>query len=143
MKLSVSFKFIIVFALFFMVFALAVGINLYNNMYEDKIQEGVEKSKIALTPISSVAEVAVSGANIMKLRSSDVKAIFKASKVLYVYIDGKSNKIPKTIFAPEQPPKRITFKYKSEKQMLNKQQADKLVSKSIVLVNNLCLLKTF
>ena len=45
------------FALFFMVFALAVGINLYNNMYEDKIQEGVEKSKIALTPISSVQKL--------------------------------------------------------------------------------------
>jgi methyl-accepting chemotaxis protein len=137
----------ITFALFFMVFALAVGVILYNNMYKSKIQEGIEKSKIALTPISSVAEVAISGANIMKLRSNDVKAIFKASKVLYVYIDGKSNKIPKTIFAPEQPPKRITFEYKSEKKAPSKQQIKELISKidssskDSLLVNNFLVVK--
>ena len=129
MQVSVSTKFITAFALFFMLFAAGVGINLYNSMYKEKVSQGIEKSEIALTPISSVAEMAVSGANIMKLRSSDVKAIFKASKVLYVYIEGMSNTIPKTLFAPEQPPKKIVFSYTNEKHKLSENIIKSLITK--------------
>ncbi len=47
----------------------------------------------------------------MKLKSKDIQAIVKASGALVVDIDGMSNKIPKSLFAPEQPPKRIQHRY--------------------------------
>jgi methyl-accepting chemotaxis protein len=99
----------------FILFAIGVGAVLYVYMYNEKKQEGIEKSLIALAPIATVSETAVAGANIMKLKSDDVKNVLKTSKALYVLIDGMSNKIPKTIFAPEQPPKRITYEYKTKK----------------------------
>ncbi len=129
MKVSVSTKFIGAFALFFILFTGGVGISLYNSMYKERVSQGVEKSEIALTPISSVAEVAVAGANIMKLRSNDVKAIFKASKVLHVYIEGMSNAIPKTFFAPEQPPKKIVYIYDNKKHKLPKELTKTLIEK--------------
>jgi len=72
-------------------------------------QNIIEQSKIALKPVVLLSEVAVAGANIMKLKSKDAKTLYNASGAYYIDIDGMSNKIPKTLFAPEQPPKKINY----------------------------------
>ncbi len=129
MQMGIQQKFIVAFATFFLLFAVGVGFTLYNSMYDQKVKEGISKSEIALTPIRSIAQTAVAGANIMKLRSDEVKAIFQTSNALYVYINGMSNKIPKTLFAPEQPPKKITYTYKNPKHPINDAKARQLLSK--------------
>ena len=71
----------------------------------------IEKAHIALKPIFLNANVAVSGANIMKLKSKDAQSLYIASDALMILIKGKSNTIPKSFFAPEQPPKDIQYRY--------------------------------
>ena len=117
MNISIQLKFTIAFILVGILFSLGVGIGFYNHIYNSKVQSIITKAKTALSPIASVSETAVSGANIMKLRSSDIKSILEISNALYVDIKGKSNSIPATVFAAEQPPKEITFIYESDKKV--------------------------
>jgi len=115
MNVSIQQKFTIAFILVGILFSLGIGIGFYNHIYNSKVQSIITKAQTALSPIRSVSETAVSGANIMKLRSSDIKAILEISNALYVDINGQSNSIPATVFAAEQPPKEIKFIYESEK----------------------------
>ncbi len=117
MKASIQQKFIILFAMVGILFSLVVGIGFYNSMYDSKVEGIIAKAKTALSPIKSVSELAVSGANVMKLKSTDVKSILKVSNAIYVDIQGKSNTIPKTFFAPEQPPKKISFEYNTKRKL--------------------------
>ena len=82
--------------------------------YLDVKQNLVNQVKIALKPIVLTSNVAVAGANIMKLKSKDARMLYKVSSTLLIVIDGKSNKIPKSLFAPEQPPKQIKYIYKQK-----------------------------
>ena len=82
--------------------------------YLDVRQNLVNQVEIALKPIVLTSNVAVAGANIMKLKSKDAKMLYKVSSALLIVIDGKSNKIPKSLFAPEQPPKKIKYTYKQK-----------------------------
>ena len=85
-------------------------VTIYKNYNNAKVNL-IEKAYIAIKPILLNSNVAVSGANMMKLKSKDAKSLYMASDALYIVIKGKSNKIPKTIFAPEQPPKQLEYKY--------------------------------
>ena len=116
-KISIQLKFTVAFIIVGILFSLGVGIGFYNHIYNSKVQSIITKAKTALSPIASVSETAVSGANIMKLRSSDIKSILEISNALYVDINGLSNAIPATVFAAEQPPKKIAFIYESEKKV--------------------------
>ena len=122
MKISIQQKFTVAFILVGILFSLGVGIGFYNYIYNSKVENIITKAKTALSPISSVAELAVSGGNIMKLKGDDITAIFKISKALYVDIHGMSNEIPATFFAPKQPPKEIHFQYQAPKEHLSKER---------------------
>ena len=74
----------------------------------------VSVANASLKAVVLTSEVAVSGANIMKIKSRDMQTLFKSSEALFIKIDGTSNKIPASIFAPEQPPKKINYTYKSK-----------------------------
>lgn len=98
----------------------------YQNSYALKKSKMIDVANTAFGSIIPIAEVSVSGANLMKLRSDDVKAIFRQSKAFYVSIDGMSDKIPKTVFAAEQPPKKIQYQLIDEKN-ISKEKAEKYV----------------
>jgi len=66
--------------------------------YLDVKQNLVNQVEIALKPIVLTSNVAVAGANIMKLKSKDAKMLYKVSSALLIVIDGKSNKIPNSLF---------------------------------------------
>ena len=117
MKINIQQKFTIAFFIVGILFSLVVAVGFYNYMYDSKVEGIITKAKTALSPIGSVAEVAVSGANLMKLKSSDVKSILEVSGAIYVDINGKSNTIPKTFFAAEQAPKDISYIYKGERKL--------------------------
>jgi methyl-accepting chemotaxis protein len=82
----------------------------YNNAKDNLIK----LSLVALAPISTSASSAISGANMMKLKSDDFNRLYRTSHALYIYMEGMSNKVPKTIFTAEQPPKKMTFEYKRD-----------------------------
>ena len=83
-------------------------------------QNLVNQVEIALKPIVLTSNVAVAGANIMKLKSKDTKMLYKVSSALLIVIDGKNNKIPKSLFAPEQPPRQIKYVYQRKDIVLDK-----------------------
>ena len=128
MRFTIGIKFGIAFFLVGLIFAVGTGIGFYNNIYDNKVDDGIEKAKIALSPIVSVAEVAVSGANLMKLKSQDVASIIKVSKVLYVDIEGMSNEVPKTVFSPARPPQKVSFIYRN-KEKISQNKVEDLISK--------------
>ncbi|MCF6172495.1 MAG: methyl-accepting chemotaxis protein [Campylobacteraceae bacterium] len=111
MKIGIKQKLLIAFLVVIILLSTAMGIVFYNNSYDSKVSSLIDLAKTALSPVKSIADVAVAGANIMKLKSGDVKAILKTSNALYIKIEGMSNEIPKTIFAPARPPQKITYKY--------------------------------
>jgi methyl-accepting chemotaxis protein len=83
----------------------------------------VKISNISIEPIVTSSQTAVSGANLMKLKSDDFNRLYKTSHAEYIYIEGISNKIPSTIFSAEQPPKKISYEYiksKDYKEYLSK-----------------------
>ncbi len=86
----------------------AITVYTNNNTAKENI---IDKANIAIKPILLNSNVAVAGANIMKLKSKDAKSLYVASDALAILIKGKSNKIPKSVFAAEQPPKELEFKY--------------------------------
>ena len=108
---SIKYKILvpIVFILFLGNTVVAV-LSIYTN-YNSAKDNIVAKANIAIKPILLNSNIAVAGANMMKLRSNDAKSLYIASGALAIIIDGKSNKIPKSLFAPEQPPKNIKYKY--------------------------------
>ncbi|NOQ29903.1 MAG: hypothetical protein GQ570_02145 [Helicobacteraceae bacterium] len=117
MNLSIQNKFIIGFVIITSLFAFFIGLSFLDYDKEHGKNGAIEVAKTAVSPLSSIAETAVSGANIMKLKSNDVKAIIKASNAFYVDVNGMSNIIPKSMFAPEQPPKQIHFNFLNEKKI--------------------------
>ena len=83
--------------------------------YKNEKSHIVNNAHIALYPVTVLSKPSIEGANIMKLRSAEFKLIYTSTKALYIDINGMSNKIPKTIFAPEQAPKNIHYQYKPNK----------------------------
>ena len=108
---SIKYKILVPTVLVLLVGNLIVAaVSIYTN-YNHAKTNLIEKANIAIKPIFLNSNVAVSGANIMKLKSNDAKTLYKASEALVILINGKSNKIPKSLFAPEQPPRAISYKY--------------------------------
>jgi len=108
---SLKYKIVIPVVLLIIVGNVLVSSILAYKGFDDQKSGIIEQSRIALKPIVLLSEVAVAGANMMKLKSKDAKTLYKASGAYYIDIDGMSNRIPKTLFAPEQPPKRVHYSF--------------------------------
>ena len=129
MNISIQQKFTFAFVIVGVLFSIGVGISFYNSIYTSKVEGIISKVETAMSPIVSVSEVAVAGANVMKLRSDDVESILKISNAKYINIEGMSNVIPKTFFAPEQPPKEVSFIYESDLK-LSKSRIERLLGEA-------------
>ena len=97
---------------------ISATVSVYTN-YNTAKDNLIDKAHIAIKPILLNSNVAIAGANSMKLKSKDTKSLYKASGALTIWIKGKSNTIPKTIFAPEQPPRDIQYTYKKKDTTIN------------------------
>ena len=115
--ISLVYKIIIPAVTFSIVFALLMGNILFNEKYDSEIKGITNTAKAGFSALVPISEASVSGANIMKLKSKDTKAIAKATGALAIDIYGMSNKIPKTIFAQEQPPKEMKYRFINSKQI--------------------------
>ncbi len=111
-----------------------VSVLTYKN-YNDTKSAIIDKAYIALKPIVLNSNVAVAGANIMKIKSKDANSLYVASDAYIITIKGKSNKIPKSVFAPEQPPKDIEYKY-TKKDLQNKELFDSFENRYLSLKDN-------
>lgn len=118
--ISLVYKIVIPVVTFSMAFAIWVGVLIYNEKYESESRGIINTAKAAFSAMVPLSEISVSGANIMKLKSKDVKAIVKATGALVIDIDGMSNKIPKSLFAPEQPPRKIQHRFVTTKKISSK-----------------------
>ena len=105
------YKILIPFVLFSTLFALWVGYIIFDGKYTSETKGMKGKAKASFSAFIPLSEVSISGANIMKLKSKDMQSIIDASGALFVDIKGMSNKIPKSLFAKEQPPKEIKYQY--------------------------------
>ena len=109
--ISLVFKIVIPVVTFSILFGLWIGWILYSEKYDSEKKGIINTAKAAFSALVPISEVAVSGANLMKLRSKDVEAIVKSTGALVIDVDGMSNKIPKSLFAPEQAPKKISHRF--------------------------------
>jgi methyl-accepting chemotaxis protein len=123
-----------------------MGFMIYHEKYDSERIGMINTAKAAFAALIPISEVSVSGANIMKIKSKDVSSIVKASKALVIDIKGMSNKIPKSMFAPEQAPKKIAYRYVTSKK-ISTTDIDKLIKSSerskedVILNNGLLILK--
>jgi methyl-accepting chemotaxis protein len=124
--MSLVYKIIAPVVIFSLLIASLVGFMIYNDKYDSESKGIVNTAKAGFSSLIPLSETSVSGANIMKLRSKDVKAIVGATGAVIIDIKGMSNTIPKSMFAPKQPPKLIHQRYVSDKN-LNKKEIKKLV----------------
>ena len=127
--ISIVYKIVIPVVLFSVVFGLWVGMIIYTEKYNSESKGIINTAKAAFSGLIPISEVSIAGANIMKIKSKDVSSIVKATGALVIDIKGMSNKIPKTIFAAEQAPKQIAYRYVPSKQ-ISKDQIDKLLRMS-------------
>ncbi|MCF6310359.1 MAG: methyl-accepting chemotaxis protein [Sulfurimonas sp.] len=111
--MSLVYKIIIPVVTFSIIFGLWVGRIIYVEKYDSESKGMINTAKAAFSALVPLSEVSISGANLMKLKSKDVQAIVKASNALIIDIDGMSNKMPKSLFAAEQPPKHIFHRFVS------------------------------
>jgi len=114
---SIQNKLLLMISIAMIIFGLVVGYVFYTYMYNNQKNSAITVANTALSPMIPIAEISVAGANIMKLKSDEVTSIIKASRTLYIHIDGMSNETPKTFFAPAQPPRKIEFKKIDEKKI--------------------------
>ena len=125
--ISLVFKIVIPVVTFSILFGLWIGWILYSEKYDSEKKGIINTAKAAFSALVPISEVAVSGANLMKLRSNDVKAIVKSTGALAIDIKGMSNKIPKSLFAPEQPPKKIAHRFMGSKKT-DKEKIQQLIN---------------
>ncbi len=112
MNSSIKYKVIIpVFIIVVVSTILSSGISIYKN-YINEEKNIINIAKVSLTPIILSSNIAISGANLMKLRSSYSENLLKSTNALYVKIEGMSNEIKKTLFSSAQPSKKIVHEFK-------------------------------
>ena len=126
--ISLVYKIIIPVVTFSIIFGLWVGRIIYVEKYESESQGMINTAKAAFSALVPLSEVSVSGANLMKLKSKDVQAVVKSSGALVIDVDGMSNKIPKSLFAAEQPPKHIAHRFISLSDSIDKTEMKKLIT---------------
>ncbi len=127
--ISIVYKIVIPVILFSVVFGLWIGKIIYSEKYDSESKGIINTAKAAFSGLIPISEVSISGANIMKIKSKDVSSIVHATGALVIDIKGMSNTIPKSIFAPEQPPKKIAYRYVTSKK-ISKDKINELLQKS-------------
>ena len=127
--ISIVYKIVIPVILFSIVFGLWIGKIIYSEKYDSESRGIINTAKAAFSGLIPISEVSISGANIMKIKSKDVSSIVNATGALVIDIKGMSNKIPKSIFAPEQPPKEIAYQYVTSKK-ISQDKISELLKKS-------------
>jgi len=141
-NMSLVYKLVIPIVAFSLLFSVFIGFIIYNEKYDSEYKGMVNTAKAAFSSMVPLSEVSVAGANIMKLKSKDVQAIVKATGALVIDVDGMSNKIPKSIFAPEQPPKKIAHRFISNKDM-SKDKIQELINLSKSSVDEILVLGNY
>jgi len=145
-NMSLVYKLVIPIVFFSLLFSIFIGFIIYNEKYDSEYKGMVNTAKAAFSAMVPLSEISVAGANIMKLKSKDALAIVKATGSLVIDVDGMSNKIPKSLFAPEQAPKKIAHRFVSDKN-IPKDKIQELInlskssSKEIVIFDNYLLIK--
>ncbi|WP_415398211.1 methyl-accepting chemotaxis protein [Sulfurimonas sp. CS5] len=133
--ISLVYKVIVTVITFSIIFTLWIGKIIYTEKYDSESRGIINTAKAAFSALVPISEVSISGANLMKLRSNDVKAIVKSTGALVIDVDGMSNKIPKSLFAPEQPPKPIKHRFVTSKN-ISEDDIQKLVNAGKILNND-------
>jgi len=136
--ISLVFKIVIPVIIFSTIFALWVGRIIFIEKYDSEKTGMINTAKAAFSALVPISEISVSGANIMKLKSKDVHSIVDATGALVIDIKGMSNKIPKSLFAPEQPPKEIAYRFVTTKN-IQSSEIDRLLSLPIKLQKDIIL----
>jgi len=120
--ISLVYKIIIPVVSFSIAIATWVGVIIYDEKYDSEYRGIINTAEAGFSALIPISEVSISGANIMKLRSKDVKSIVKATGALVIDVEGMSNKTPKSLFAPAQPPREIKHRFVIDKDMTEIEQ---------------------
>ncbi len=109
--LSIKILIQLMIAVILLVSFMATGFFLYEEKIRENEQHLEEISRVAIAPIVALADTAVAGGNMMRLKNQDAQALYKTTQALYISISGMSN--AKEIFGKKQPPKKIAYTYVS------------------------------
>jgi len=120
--ISLVYKIIIPVVTFSIAIATWVGVIIYDEKYDSEYRGIINTAEAGFSALIPISEVSVSGANIMKLRSKDVKSIVKATGALVIDVKGMSNKTAKSLFAPAQPPREIKHRFVIDKDITEIEQ---------------------
>ena len=145
-NMSLVYKIVIPIVIFSLGFAVFIGLVIYNEKYDSESRGIINTAKAGFSAMVPLSEISVAGANIMKLKSKDVSAIVKATGALVIDIYGMSNKIPKSLFAPEQPPKKIAHRFITDKELAEAKineliSLSKSSSKDVIIKGDYLLIK--
>ncbi len=144
--ISLVYKTVIPVILFSFLLALWMGNIIYTEKYDSEKNGAINTAKAAFSALIPISEVSVAGANIMKIKSKDVSSIVNAIGALVIDIKGMSNTIPKSLFAPARPPRKIAYQYVTSKKMTSGQisQLIKKIensNKNVLLIKNFLIIK--
>ncbi len=110
--LSIKILIQLMIAVILLVSFMATGFFLYQEKIHENEQHLKEISQVAIAPIVALADTAVAGGNMMRLKNQDAQALYRTTQALYIAIEGTSN--AKEIFGKKQPPKKMTYTYFGE-----------------------------
>ncbi|NQY93584.1 MAG: GHKL domain-containing protein [Campylobacteraceae bacterium] len=114
MNTSIKYKIIIpVFCIMVLSTIISSGITIYKN-YINEEQNIIYTSKVSLSPIILSSNVAISGANLMKLRSKYNKSLFESTNALYIKIEGMSDEIKKSLFSAAQASRKVSHVFQQK-----------------------------
>ncbi len=87
---------------------------LYSTQTTAEREQLLHTREAVMHPIANLATRGINGSNVMKLRSKDAQALYKASGLKYLRISGLSKAMPASAFAAAQPPKMIEYSFVGE-----------------------------
>jgi methyl-accepting chemotaxis protein len=89
-----------------------MAVSQYSSSVDSEREHLYEKARISLEPVVGLATRSINGANIMKLRSADAKALYEANPdLLWLEMKGMSEAREATPFSPKQPPREIQHQF--------------------------------
>ncbi len=92
-----------------------MAVSQYKSGVDSEQNHLYEKARISLEPVVGLATRSINGANIMKLRSGDAKALYAANPdLLWLEMEGMSQAREATAFAAAQPPKQIQHQFQQD-----------------------------
>ncbi|MDP2786106.1 MAG: methyl-accepting chemotaxis protein [Sulfurimicrobium sp.] len=136
-KLSIQTTMVAAIGIVVLLAQLASGFIQYQSKAAAAREEVRHINEAVVQPILDLTTRGVDGGNTMILSNTEAKALYKASRILYLKVSGTSAGMAKSEFMDAIPPQKIEFEYSSGKEEESRHKAAAASSKTGLLQNEL------